>query len=137
MAEAQATPVQNGFERRRRRNRAALLEAAIELFQAQGIRATRLEEICARADVSQRTFFNHFDTREHLYQAIADQRAAQLTAVLDAYASDPRAFAERLLGLFREVGEYLACRPAYRELVSEMLSLRLESGSAAVRGEKP
>jgi AcrR family transcriptional regulator len=124
----------NRFERRRRRNRTALLDAALELFQDQGIRATKLEEICARADVAPRTFFNHFETREHLYQAIADQRAEQLAAAFDAQASDPRPFAGRLLALLTGMGRYLVQRPAYRELVSEMLYLRLASGNAAVRG---
>lgn len=127
-------PAENRYARRRRRSRAALLEAAIELFQEQGIRSTRLEEVCARADVAPRTFFNHFETREHLYHAIAQQRAEQMAAAFDARAADPRPFAVRLLELTREIGHYLSERPAYRELVSEMLHLRVESGSAASRG---
>lgn len=130
---AEKPSAENRFERRRRRNRAALLESALALFQEQGIRATKLEEICARADVSPRTFFNHFETREHLYQAIASQRTEQMAAAFDARARAARPFAERLLALLAEVGDYLAARPAYRELVSEMLYLRIESGNAAVR----
>jgi AcrR family transcriptional regulator len=131
MAEA-ASPT-NRFEQRRQRNRAALLEAAIELFQQQGIRATKLEEICARADVSARTFFNHFETREHLYQAIAHQRALQLASLMEAQADDPRPFGDQLTDLFASVGAYLAARPAYRELVSEMLSLRPDAGGESGR----
>jgi AcrR family transcriptional regulator len=123
----------NRFEQRRQRNRAALLEAAIELFQQQGIRATKLEEICERADVSARTFFNHFETREHLYQAIAHQRALQMAALMELRADDPRTFRERLTALFASVGAYLSERPAYRELVSEMLSLRPGSGAESAR----
>ncbi len=121
------------FERRRRENRAALLEAALELFQQQGVRATRLEEICERADVAPRTFFNHFETREHLYQALAEQRAAQMATLLDALANDPRPLAERLAELFARIGEYLAARPPYRELVAEMLHVRVGGKSEAVR----
>ena len=91
MAEPSA-PV-NRFERRRQRNRQALLEAAIELFQERGIRGAKLEDICARADVAPRTFFNHFETREHLYHAIAQQRARQAAALFDASAADPRPIA--------------------------------------------
>ncbi|MBW2268601.1 MAG: TetR/AcrR family transcriptional regulator [Deltaproteobacteria bacterium] len=133
MTEANAPVPANRFELRRQRSRAALLDAAIELFQEKGIRATRLEEVCERADVALRTFFNHFETREHLYQAIGRQRAAQLAALIDAQRDDPRAFAERLLELFASIGGYVSARPAYRELVGEMLHLRLEAGNEVIR----
>jgi AcrR family transcriptional regulator len=120
-------------ERRRRRSRAALLEAAIALFQEKGIRTTRLEEICARADIAPRTFFNHFETRERLYEAIARQRAEQLANQLDALRDDPRALGERLNDLFTAIGAYLGARPLYRELVGEMLHLRHDGGTEAVR----
>lgn len=132
-AMAQATPTPNRFEQRRQRNRAALLDAAIALFQKRGLRGTRLEDICARADVSPRTFFNHFETREHLYRAIARQRAEQMAERIETQADDPRPLGERLPRLFAEIGAYLDARPAYRELVGEMLSLRPEGGSEAAR----
>jgi AcrR family transcriptional regulator len=121
------------FERRRLRNRAKLLEAAIELFQEQGLRATKLEEICERADVSPRTFFNHFDTREHLYRAIARERAEQMAARLASSADDPAPTAARLERMLGEIADYLEARPAYRELVGEMLSLPPDGGSEATR----
>jgi AcrR family transcriptional regulator len=127
------TPPENRFERRRRRNREALLEAAVELFQQRGIRGAKLEDICARADVSSRTFFNHFETREHLYTAIAEQRASQAAAVFDAAAEDPRPVGERLPELFGRLADYLSDRPLYRELVAEMLRIRTEGGSEVVR----
>jgi AcrR family transcriptional regulator len=122
----------NRFEQRRLRNRAKLLEAAIELFQTQGLRATKLEEICERADVSPRTFFNHFETREHLYRAITRQRAEEMAARL-ASADDRTPSAVRLARMFDEAAEYLAARPAYRELVGEMISLPPGGGSEATR----
>jgi AcrR family transcriptional regulator len=124
MAEPAAARTVNRFERRRQRSRGALIDAAIELFQENGVRATRLEEICARADVSARTFFNHFATREALFQAIAAQRVVQITERLDALCEDQRPLAKRLVELFRQIGSYLAARPLYRELVGEMLVLR-------------
>jgi AcrR family transcriptional regulator len=128
------TPRESRFEQRRRRNREALLEAAVELFQQRGIRGANLEEICARADVSPRTFFNHFETREHLYAAIAQQRATQAAAVFDAVAQDPRPIGQRLPELFGQLADYLSERPLYRELMGEMLRIRTEGGSEAVRG---
>ncbi len=126
-----ATP--NRFERRRQQNRAALIDAAIELFQQQGVRGTKVEDICERADVAPRTFFNHFETREHLYEAIASQRAVQLAAIFDAACEDPAPLVERLPGLLRAIGIYLDERPLYRELVGVMLRLGGEAGNQVVR----
>ena len=126
-------PPVNRFELRRRRNRQALIDAAIELFQQRGIRGAKIEDICTRADVAPRTFFNHFETREHLYAAIAEQRASQAAEVYDAAADDPRPIRERLPALFGELADYLSARPLYRELVGEMLRIRTASGSEVVR----
>lgn len=119
--------------RRRDRNRAALLEAALELFQQRGLRATRLEEICERADVAPRTFFNHFASREQLYQTLAGQRAEGFAALVDALGRDPRPLPERLCGLFAGIARYLGERPLYRELVGAMLALGADGGSEAAR----
>ncbi len=121
------------FQRRRARNRAALVEAAIELFQTRGTRATKIEDICERADVAKRTFFNHFETREHLVREIAFQRAEQLASLLGAEPAAPGPAGARLAALFAEMGRYLAARPAYRDFVAEMLTLRFEHGSQATR----
>jgi AcrR family transcriptional regulator len=122
------------YERRRVRNREALIDAAIELFQERGTRGTKLEDICELADVAPRTFFNHFETREHLYRAIAQQRGQQLAALIEAQIDQPRPLDESLTQLFAEMGTYLSARPAYRELVGEMLHLGLDGGSEAARG---
>lgn len=123
----------NRFELRRRRSRAALIEAAIELFQTKGVQSTSLEEICERADVAVRTFFNHFETREHLHETIAHQRVAQIAELLDGSALDERPFATRMQDVLTAIGVYLAARPAYRDFVGEMLKLRTSRTSEAVR----
>jgi AcrR family transcriptional regulator len=129
VAEKLAEPLPaNRFARRRERSRTALLDAAIALFQEKGIAATRLEEICERADVAARTFFNHFETREHLYQAITHQRAVQFADQLDALCRDPRPLPRRLGECFARIGSYLAARPLYRELVGEMFRGRTGGG---------
>jgi AcrR family transcriptional regulator len=132
-AAARQSPTVSRFELRRRRNRQALIDAAIELFQQHGLRGAKIEDICARADVAPRTFFNHFETREHLYAAIAEQRASQSAEIYDAAAEDPRPLRERLPDLFGRLADYLSARPLYRELVGEMLRIRTATGSEVVR----
>ena len=124
----------NGFERRRRKTRDAIVSAAIDLFQSKGVQVTSVEEICDRAEVAVRTFFNHFETREHLHDVIAHQRAAGMAELLRALADDPRPFAVRLEQMFSEMADYLARRPAYRGFVGEMLQRHPARGSDAVRG---
>lgn len=133
MASPAPAPRPSRHERRRERSRAAILESAITLFQERGVRATKVEDVCARADVALRTFFNHFETREHLYHAIGLQRAEQLAATLDALREGRHPFAEQLRGFFRGTGRYLGARPLYRELVGEMLKLRLDGRSEITR----
>lgn len=59
-------------ERRKRRTRAALVDAARHLFAAQGFHDTTLEQIAAEADVHVQTLYRHFPSKEAL--ALAPER---------------------------------------------------------------
>ncbi|MDR5817025.1 MULTISPECIES: TetR/AcrR family transcriptional regulator [unclassified Caballeronia] len=52
------------------RKRAAIMNAAVEEFIAAGYDATSMDRIAARADVSKRTVYNHFPSKEALFAAI-------------------------------------------------------------------
>ncbi len=47
-------------ERRKLEVRNRILEASTTLFEAKGLEATTVVEICERADVAHKIFFNHF-----------------------------------------------------------------------------
>lgn len=51
--------------------RAAILSAALEEFDARGYRETSMDRIAAGAGVSKRTVYNHFRSKEQLFEAIA------------------------------------------------------------------
>lgn len=53
--------------------RAAILAAALDEFEARGYRQTSMDRIAARAGVSKRTVYNHFLSKEQLFDAIAAQ----------------------------------------------------------------
>lgn len=76
-------PVTRG-ERRRARTRSQLIEAAQALFAAQGVEATAIAEITERADVGFGSFYNHFDSKDDIAEAVlTDALEAQRAALFD------------------------------------------------------
>ncbi|SDQ89928.1 DNA-binding transcriptional regulator, AcrR family [Actinopolyspora saharensis] len=53
-------------ERKKRATHQALQRAAVSLFREHGPHAVTVEDICAHADVSPRTFFNYFTSKEEV-----------------------------------------------------------------------
>ena len=52
------------------RKREAIVQAAIEEFRSNGFEATSMDKIAARADVSKRTVYNHFPSKDDLFAGI-------------------------------------------------------------------
>jgi AcrR family transcriptional regulator len=75
-------------ERKKQRTREALTDAAFGLFQRKGFDATTIDEIAEAVDVSPRTFFRYFTSKEDVVLSLLDQ---QLGAVLEALAARPAA----------------------------------------------
>jgi AcrR family transcriptional regulator len=61
-------------ERKRRRTRRALIEAAVDLFDRQGYDQTTVAEIAAGAQVSPRSFFSYFGSKEEILFPDSDSR---------------------------------------------------------------
>ncbi|MCX4732266.1 TetR family transcriptional regulator [Streptomyces sp. NBC_01363] len=59
-------------ERKKRRTRDALLHAALDLFTTQGYAETTVDEIVDAVEVSQRTFFRYFASKEEAAFAIQE-----------------------------------------------------------------
>ena len=73
-------------ERKKRRARAAIADAALELFAEQGFDTTTVAEVAERADVSPATVARYFATKESLLFPEQDVNAS---ALRDAVAARP------------------------------------------------
>lgn len=55
------------------RKRAAILDAAVRQFRAAGFDNTSMDRIADAANVSKRTVYNHFPSKELLFAAIVER----------------------------------------------------------------
>lgn len=94
-------------ERLTDRKRAAIVQAAVEAFQQYGYYAASINGIAEAAGVSKRTLYNHFDSKEALFDAIIEELVFRVEQ-LPACRFDPsRDLAGQLTELARTEVEFL------------------------------
>jgi TetR/AcrR family transcriptional regulator of autoinduction and epiphytic fitness len=79
--------------------RAAILEAAVAEFQVQGFRDTSMDRIAEHANVSKRTVYNHFESKEVLFRAIVAEMLSELGDSDDVAYEGERSLEDQLLEL--------------------------------------
>lgn len=92
-------------ERKRRLTRLRIEDEATRLFLERSYTSVTLEDICSAADISRRTFFNYFDSKDHVALGVAPPPLTQDD--LDKLENTPPAedgsgqpLESRLFGLF-------------------------------------
>ncbi|MGW6502474.1 TetR/AcrR family transcriptional regulator [Nonomuraea angiospora] len=108
-------------ERKKQRTRRALIEAALRLFDEKGFDETTLAEIAAEADVSTRTFFSYFASKEDVV-FYDSARKMELAAAALAGRAPGESPGDVLL---RIVEESLTWLTTYEELTIEDAELRI------------
>lgn len=67
------------------RKRQAILDAALQEFDSGGFDATSMDQIAARAEVSKRTVYNHFNSKEELFEAIRGELFSRIADIKFEY----------------------------------------------------
>jgi AcrR family transcriptional regulator len=93
-------------ERKKLATRLALHEAALRLVAERGLDAVSVDDIAARADVSPRTFFNYFSTKDD--------------AVVGLDPTAPQHLAEQFAARPADETPVAAIRAVHREMAAEM-----------------
>ena len=80
--------------------RAQLVEVARKLFAERGFEATTIEEIASRADVSKPVVYEHFTTKEGIYEVVKDREVQRLIEqITNSLVGDhPRILLEQAAG---------------------------------------
>jgi AcrR family transcriptional regulator len=132
VSEQQTDPV-NRLERRKQRTRAALIRAA-QAFLASGKVNVPVLEITQAADVGMGSFYNHFDSKEELFEAAVADVLDTHGALLDQLTADMDDPAEKFACSFRLTGRLFRRRPQEsRVLLANGLSLIFSGRGLAPR----
>jgi AcrR family transcriptional regulator len=109
-------------ERRKLEVRGRLLAAAQALFEEKGVQAATVAEICERADVAHKTFFNHFPAKQDLVRAMAEESIELLLGEIEAARRGGSTTAERLKLFFESVARRAsAAGPMHRDLLTGII----------------
>ena len=96
------TPVRDRHARRREQTRAKLVEAARTLFARHGVDTTRINEITDEADVGFGSFYNHFDSKEAIVEAVlAETMADELIVAAAIHDHSARVHSYEILAAVR------------------------------------
>jgi AcrR family transcriptional regulator len=124
-------------ERRKQEVRDRILEASMKLFEQRGIEATKVVEICERADVAHKTFFNHFQSKRELLREIARFGLDQLLADIAEAHRQPLSSSGRIHYFFERIASNAAAAgPMHRELLTEIVRVAHEQGTEPEQARK-
>ena len=81
-----------------------ILAAAEELFYGDGIRATTVDKISAKAGITKKTLYYHFRSKDQLIAAYLKARDGPTLERFQQWAGDEGTVAERMGRMFRRLG---------------------------------
>lgn len=89
-------------------NRQTILEAARRVFAELGYGAATVRDIIRATPLASGTFYNYFDSKEEVFQAIQDESALRIRPRLHEERAKAASIEEFISGTFRTFLEYVA-----------------------------
>ncbi|WP_436761429.1 TetR/AcrR family transcriptional regulator [Streptosporangium sp. V21-05] len=118
-------------ERKKLRTRQALIDTALELFTERGFDGTTLDDLCEAVEVSKRTFFRTFSSKEDVATAPLHDMWTAFLDDLESRASGGRSVLEMLQeALLATLGRMTAEGWARRVRLSHLLAEKTPSMDA-------
>lgn len=117
-------------ERLTDRKRAAIVDAAVEEFRINGFDNTNMDRIAEVAGVSKRTVYNHFPSKESLFQEIVDRLASQCSTIGEFVFCPDEPLASQLTRIGCSAID-VATSPEFQNLARVMLSRFLQTPDLA------
>lgn len=120
-------------EQTKRANREAILAAAREVFARRGFGATTVRDIIRATELASGTFYNYFQSKEEVFQAIQDESALRVRPRLRAERIRAKSVEEFIAGSFRTFFEYVASdRATFAAIRRNVDAVRVRFDSAEV-----
>jgi len=98
-------------ERTKAANRAAILDAAREVFAEQGYEAACVRDIVRRTDLASGTFYNYFHDKDAIFEALIAETGEQARRRVRAARRSARTASEFVEGGYRAFFEFIVEEP--------------------------
>ena len=102
--------------------RQSILDAAIQAFSDEGYDATSMDRIADRAGASKRTVYNHFPSKDALFQAVIDCYGREMHAFKEIRYDSARSLAEQL-GEFADAELAVVNHPTWQRFFKVLLAV--------------
>jgi AcrR family transcriptional regulator len=112
-------------------NRLTILEAARQVFAELGYGATTVRDIIRATPLASGTFYNYFQSKEEVFQAIQDESALRIRPRLHEERAKATTVEEFISGTFRTFFEFVAGDH------SNFRALRMNTDTLRVRMDTP
>jgi AcrR family transcriptional regulator len=128
-----SAPAAGRRERTKAANRAAILEAALDVFAEQGYDAVAVRDIVRRTDLASGTFYNYFPDKEAIFRALVEQTGREARRRVRAARRRARTAEEFVEGGYRAFFEYIVEDPERFAFMRRNLdTLRTRFGDAVL-----
>ncbi|WP_354698951.1 TetR/AcrR family transcriptional regulator [Paraconexibacter sp. AEG42_29] len=117
MADTQNQGAPTRTDRRRERTRAKLTGATRELITEKGVAGLRISEITDRADVALGSFYNYFDSKEDIVDAVVEESLRELAEAVAHPATADQDPAELVSSAIRRFVHLAYEDPTFARLV--------------------